>query len=87
MDKRLRAEYREQAVTETSNVFLRWARLKQQAKTAPRSESATTDIDSATLQAGPEKNERLARRACRQLTRLLQIPTSSRFCNLEFPLN
>jgi hypothetical protein len=59
MAKRLRAEYREQAVTETSNVFLRWARLKQQAKTAPRSESATTDIDSAAPQAGPDaaKNE------------------------------
>ena len=46
-------------MTETSNVFLRWARLKQQAKTAPRSESATTDIDSAAPQAGPDaaKNE------------------------------
>ena len=44
-------------MTETSNFFLRWARLKQQGKTTPRSEAASMGIDSATLQAGPEKNE------------------------------
>jgi Protein of unknown function (DUF3306) len=39
-------------VTETSNMFLRWARLKQEAKTAPRSEAVSTDLELAAPQPG-----------------------------------
>jgi hypothetical protein len=39
-------------VTETSNVFLRWARLKQEAEKGPSSEAATTGIESAAPRAG-----------------------------------
>jgi hypothetical protein len=46
-------------VTETSNVFLRWARLEQEAKTAPRSEAASTGIETVVPLDGPDaaKNE------------------------------
>jgi hypothetical protein len=46
-------------VTEASNVLRRWARRKQQAKTAPRSEATSTGIESAASQtsSNAEKNE------------------------------
>jgi hypothetical protein len=47
-------------VTEASNVFLRWVRLKQEAEKGPSSEAATTGIESAAPQAGSgaSKHER-----------------------------
>jgi Protein of unknown function (DUF3306) len=44
-------------VTETSNIFLRWARLKQEAKRVPGSEAASTGIESAAPQAEPDAAE------------------------------
>jgi hypothetical protein len=41
-------------VTETSNVFLRWARLKREVKEAPSSEAASTGIEAAAPRAGPD---------------------------------
>jgi hypothetical protein len=44
-------------VTETSNVFLRWARLKREAKKVPGSEAASTGIESAAPQAEADAAE------------------------------
>jgi hypothetical protein len=43
--------------TETSNVFLRWARLKQEAKKVPGSEAASTGIELAAPQPGAAEQQ------------------------------
>jgi hypothetical protein len=53
MDKRLRIGKKERAVTEIRNVFLRWVRLKHEAKTtAQQAEAVSTGVDAATAQPG-----------------------------------
>jgi uncharacterized protein DUF3306 len=53
MDKCFRTGKRERAVTERGNVFLRWMRLKHEAKTtAQQAEAVSTDVEAATEQPG-----------------------------------
>jgi hypothetical protein len=53
MDKRLRIGKKERAVTEIRNVFLRWVRLKHEAKTtAQQAEAVSTGVEAATAQPG-----------------------------------
>jgi len=53
MDQRLRTGKREGAVTERGNVFLRWVRLKHEAKTtAQQAEAVSTGVEAATEQSG-----------------------------------
>jgi hypothetical protein len=53
MDKRVRIGKREQAVTERGNVFLRWVRLKHEAKTtAQQAEAVSTGVEAVAEQRG-----------------------------------
>jgi hypothetical protein len=53
MDKSFRIGKRERAVTEKDNVFLRWVRLKHEAKTtAQQAEAVSTGVEAATEQPG-----------------------------------
>jgi hypothetical protein len=53
MVKRVRIGKRERAVTERGNVFLRWVRLKHEAKTtAQQAEAVSTSVEAATEQPG-----------------------------------
>jgi hypothetical protein len=53
MDKRLRIGKKERAVTEIRNVFLRWVRLKHEAKTtAQQAEAVSTGVEAVAEQPG-----------------------------------